>query len=67
MSQDRDQDYHMRRAREEMDRAYRADGWGAVDAHYRLSSLHMQRARALSQPAHGSGLDGLAARRLLLA
>lgn len=63
MMQDRTRDYHMRRAREEMDEAYRADGFAVVDAHLRLSSLHMQRVRELSQPQR----DGLAERRLLLA
>jgi hypothetical protein len=62
MTQDRNRDYHLRRAREEIDQAYRADGWTAVNAHLRLSSLHMQRMR---EPAPEG--DVLADRRLLLA
>jgi hypothetical protein len=57
----------MRRAREEMDEAYRADGWTAVNAHFRLSSLHMQRVRELAEPALQARRDALAERRLLLA
>lgn len=62
MTQGTNRDYHMRRAREEMDEAYRAEGFAEVDAHLRLSSLHMQRVRELAQPA-----PDLAGRRLLLA
>lgn len=51
MRQETDRDYHTRRAREELDRAYRADGWPAMTAHFRLSSLHMQKVRERSGPA----------------
>jgi hypothetical protein len=51
MQYETDRDYHTRRAREELDRAYRADGWTALSAHFRLSSLHMQRVRERSGPA----------------
>lgn len=34
-------DYHMRRARFELDLAYRAEGWAAMQAHLKLSALHM--------------------------
>jgi hypothetical protein len=37
--------YHIERARAELDLAYRADQRVAADAHMRLSALHMQRAR----------------------
>ena len=36
-------DYHMRRARAELDLAYRAEGWAATEAHLKLSALHMAR------------------------
>lgn len=65
MTRDMNRDFHMRRAREELDEAYRADGFAAVNAHFRLSSLHLQRVRDLAPPA--SGRDDLAERRLLLA
>lgn len=67
MTEDGNRDYHLRRAREEMDRAYRADGWTAVNAHFRLSSLHMQRVRELARPGLRPEPDRLAERRLLLA
>lgn len=51
MRQETDRDYHTRRAREELDRAYRADGWTAMSAHFLLSSLHMQKVRERSGPA----------------
>ena len=51
MQNESDRDYHTRRAREELDRAYRADRWTAMSAHFRLSSLHMQMVRAHSAPA----------------
>jgi hypothetical protein len=51
MQRESDRDFHTRRAREELDRAYRADGWTAMSAHFRLSSLHMQKVRERSGPA----------------
>ncbi len=51
MQPESDRDYHTRRAREELDRAYRADRWTAMSAHFRLSSLHMQKVRERSAPA----------------
>lgn len=44
-------DYHIRRARAEMDCAYRAHGHAAVAAHMQLSALHMGRAREARPPA----------------
>jgi hypothetical protein len=40
---DDDRDYHLGRARAELDLAYRAERKDVAAAHMRLSSLHMQR------------------------
>ena len=45
-----DHDYHMRRVRAELDLAYRSECQTAMEAHLRLSSLHMQRLKS-SEPA----------------
>ena len=45
-----DHDYHMRRARDELDLAYRSECGAAMESHLRLSSLHMQRLKS-SEPA----------------
>jgi hypothetical protein len=45
-----DHDYHMRRARAELDLACRSECRAAKESHLRLSSLHMRRLRGL-QPA----------------
>ncbi len=37
--------YHIERARAELDLAYRAEQRCAAEAHMRLSALHMERAR----------------------
>lgn len=42
-------DYHMRRAQDELDLAYRAEGFAAMNAHFRLSALHM--ARLVARPS----------------
>lgn len=42
-----DREYHIERARAELDAAYRAAGSDAAQAHLRLCSMHMVRARAL--------------------
>ena len=42
-----DRDYHVERARAELDAAYRAVGSDAAQAHLRLCSMHMARAKAL--------------------
>ena len=39
-------DYHVTRARAELDQAYRAEPRVAAEAHMRLSLLHMERARS---------------------
>jgi len=44
-----DREYHVRRARAELDMAHRASSSVAADAHMKLSMLHMEKAR------HGSG------------
>ena len=46
-------DYHIRRARDELDLAYRAGNRAASSAHLQLSALHMSRMRTLAAP-HGS-------------
>ena len=40
-------DYHTRRAREELDLAYRAEDREAMERHLRCSSIHMGKLRAL--------------------
>lgn len=45
-----DREYHVERARVELDAAYRAASGRAAAAHLRLSSMHMQRAGALAAP-----------------
>jgi hypothetical protein len=50
MQRDQDRDYHVRRARAELDWAYRADRREAVEAHLHLSSLHMARVKTLTAP-----------------
>ena len=42
-----DREYHLQRARDEMDRAYHADRLNVAEAHMRLSALHMDRLREL--------------------
>lgn len=47
---DFDAQYHVERARAELDLAYRAEEHAAAQAHMRLSALHMERARILGAP-----------------
>ena len=47
-------DYHVRRAREELDLAYRSERRAVSAAHLRLSALHMARLRSVT------GSDALA-------
>ena len=49
-----DRDYHMERARSELDWAYRADHDTAAEAHLRLSALHMRRLRELDESCGGA-------------
>jgi hypothetical protein len=58
MSKGLDYDYHVERARAEMDCAYWAEGDAAATAHMKLSALHMDRARSArgySEPAAPHG------------
>ena len=43
--QPKDQGYHVRRARQELDLGYRANGRSAAAAHLRLAALHMELAQ----------------------
>ncbi|MGZ8285189.1 MAG: hypothetical protein ACXW27_03375 [Allosphingosinicella sp.] len=54
MRADSDREYHIERARAELDAAYRAAGSNAAKAHLRLCSMHMARARTLLEQAAGS-------------
>ncbi|HEX8644750.1 MAG TPA: hypothetical protein VF702_12645 [Allosphingosinicella sp.] len=51
-----DRDYHMQRARAEMDQAYQARCARAADAHMKLSSLHMQVLKDVDERCSGSNL-----------
>lgn len=51
MRADSDREYHVERARAELDAAYRAAGSSAARAHLSLCSMHMARARALLETA----------------
>ena len=46
-----DKDYHIDRARAELDQAYRADNFAAARAHFRLASLHMKCLRNEAPPS----------------
>jgi hypothetical protein len=43
-------DYHIRRARMELDLAYRAEQRTAMEAHMKLSALHMVRLQEVRKP-----------------
>jgi hypothetical protein len=49
MPGDADREYHVERARAELDAAYRAVGSEAAGAHLRLCSMHMARARMMME------------------
>ena len=53
-----DQDYHVRRARAELDLAYRSECRTAMEAHLRLSTLHMQKLNGSQSASRGPGLHG---------
>lgn len=59
MRNEADIDYHMRRARVELDLAFRAERRAPMEAHLKLSALHMAKLR--DQPRLSSG-DNLARR-----
>ena len=50
-----DHDFHLRRARAELDLAYRSECQAAMEAHLRLSSLHMQRLSSADSSARPAG------------
>ncbi len=56
MRQELDRDYHVRRAQEELDLAYRAESWMAINAHLRLSSLHIAKVRECASAAFAAPL-----------
>ena len=43
-----DKDYHVARARAELDAAYRAEPSSAAEAHLKLAAIHMRRAQSLT-------------------
>jgi len=51
-------EYHLRRAREERDLGRRAEGQEAASAHLRLAALHMDRARGGATPLSTSEFGG---------
>ena len=51
-----DREYHVERARAELDLAYRADKAAAADAHLRLSSLHMKCLQRDDERCNGSDI-----------
>ena len=50
-----DREYHVERARAEMDRAYNASG-PAAEAHMRLSSLHMKQVQLADENCGGAAV-----------
>ncbi|MDT9599154.1 hypothetical protein [Sphingosinicella rhizophila] len=54
-----DRDYHVQRARAELDSAYRAPNNEAAASHLRLSALHMERARSLGSVARPHRLQAV--------
>ena len=56
--QQEDREYHVERARVELDLAYRADKPEAADAHLRLSSLHMKCLQRDDERCGGAGVYG---------
>lgn len=52
---DRDEsEYHLERARVELDLGFRSEDCRAAEAHIRLSALHMQRMKELDQACGGT-------------
>lgn len=51
-----DREYHVERARAELDRAYSAKGSAAAEAHMRLSTLHMKRVQRADESCDGSSV-----------
>jgi hypothetical protein len=51
-----DHEYHVGRARSELDWAYRATAPRAAEAHMRLSALHMQCLKRLDEGCSGADI-----------
>jgi hypothetical protein len=61
MGGENEHDFHVRRARAELDLAYRTGSYSAMISHLRLSALHMDRARKTLSPVRPSaGIAALA-------
>jgi hypothetical protein len=58
MLTEKDKDFHLYRAREELDQAYRSECATAASAHMKLSVLHMRRIKELDELCHGVSLSG---------
>ena len=58
MLADKDREYHVERARAELDLAYRAQHDAVIQSHLRLSALHMERARDVARAGTSSRLIG---------
>ena len=50
-------DYHMRRARAELDWAYRATSILVAESHLRLSALHMRMLREIGVASEPAGIE----------
>ena len=50
---DQDRLYHTDRAREELDLAYRAEKHAVIEAHMKLSALHMARQKEVDERCSG--------------
>jgi hypothetical protein len=48
---EQEREYHLQRARTELDWAYRAEGRNIAELHLRLSALHMARLKTLGAGA----------------
>jgi hypothetical protein len=57
MLTENDKDFHLYRAREELDLAYRSECDTAASAHMKLSVLHMRRIRELDELCDGTSLQ----------
>lgn len=57
MRADADREYHIERARAELDAAYRAAGSVAAKAHLSLCSMHMAQARTLLERPRRSAAE----------
>jgi hypothetical protein len=53
MLSDQDRHYHMQRARQELELAYDAERQAVIEAHMKLSALHMARLRQADEGCNG--------------